>query len=48
MRRYQRERPGELLHLDIKKLARFAGVGHRITGNRRGARSLNPSISTST
>lgn len=37
IRRYQRERPGELIHLDIKKLARFAGVGHRITGNRRGA-----------
>ncbi len=36
-RRYQRERPGELLHLDIKKLARFDGVGHRITGDRRGA-----------
>jgi hypothetical protein len=36
VRRYQRERPGELLHLDIKKLARFEGVGHRITGNRRG------------
>jgi transposase InsO family protein len=37
VRRYQRERPGELLHLDIKKLARFEGIGHRITGNRRGA-----------
>lgn len=36
VRRYQRERPGELIHLDIKKLARFDGVGHRITGNRRG------------
>jgi len=37
VRRYQRERPGELIHLDIKKLACFEGVGHRITGNRRGA-----------
>ena len=36
VRRYQRQRPGELLHLDIKKLARFSQVGHRITGNRRG------------
>ncbi len=36
-RRYQRHRPGELLHLDIKKLARFRKVGHRITGNRRNA-----------
>lgn len=37
VRRYQRQRPGELIHLDIKKLARFSQVGHRITGNRRGA-----------
>ena len=36
MRRYQRQRPGELLHLDIKKLARFERVGHRITGDRHG------------
>lgn len=35
VRRYQRQRPGELLHLDIKKLARFRKAGHRITGNRR-------------
>lgn len=35
-RRYQRERPGELLHLDIKKLGRFSRIGHRITGDRRG------------
>lgn len=33
--RYQRQRPGELIHLDIKKLARIVRVGHRITGNRR-------------
>ena len=32
VRRYQRQRPGELLHLDVKKLARFERVGHRITG----------------
>lgn len=32
IRRYQRERPGELLHFDIKKLGRIKGVGHRITG----------------
>lgn len=36
VRRYQRQRAGELLHLDIKKLARFDRAGHRITGNRRG------------
>jgi transposase InsO family protein len=33
--RYQRERPGELIHLDVKKLARIVRVGHRITGDRR-------------
>ena len=32
--RYERERPGELLHMDTKKLARFEAVGHRIHGNR--------------
>jgi transposase InsO family protein len=36
VRRYQRERPGELVHLDVKKLGRIAGlIGHRITGDRR-------------
>ena len=35
-RRYERAEPGELLHLDIKKLGRIIKVGHRITGNRRG------------
>ena len=35
-RRYQRERPGELIHIDTKKLGRIAGVGHRITGDRTG------------
>jgi len=35
--RYQRAHPGELLHLDIKKLGRIQGVGHRITGRRPGA-----------
>ncbi len=34
--RYQRQRPGELLHIDIKKLARIDGVGHAVTGTRRG------------
>lgn len=33
--RYERATPGELLHLDIKKLGRIAAVGHRITGDRR-------------
>jgi transposase InsO family protein len=34
--RYEREHPGELIHLDIKKLGRFEKVGHRITGDRTG------------
>jgi|SRR5262245_4479252 len=33
-RRYQRRRPGALLHLDIKKLGRIGRVGHRIHGDR--------------
>ncbi|HVP34157.1 MAG TPA: IS481 family transposase [Steroidobacteraceae bacterium] len=35
-RRYERAEPGELLHLDVKKLGRIIKVGHRITGNRHG------------
>jgi len=35
IRRYEKKQPGELLHLDIKKLGRIRGVGHRITGDRR-------------
>lgn len=34
--RYQRDRPGELIHIDIKKLGRIDGIGHRITGDRTG------------
>lgn len=34
--RYERRRPGELLHIDVKKLARIDGAGHRVTGNRKG------------
>ena len=36
VRRYEREQPGELIHIDIKKLGRFERVGHRITGDRKG------------
>ncbi len=32
--RYERERPGELIHIDTKKLGRFQRLGHRVTGNR--------------
>jgi transposase InsO family protein len=34
VRRYERAHPGELIHIDIKKLGRFDRVGHRITGDR--------------
>ena len=34
VQRYEHEQPGELLHIDIKKLGRFDRVGHRITGDR--------------
>ncbi|NJO23402.1 MAG: IS481 family transposase [Sphingomonadales bacterium] len=34
--RYEREKPGEIIHIDIKKLGRFNAIGHRITGDRRG------------
>jgi transposase len=33
--RYERRRPGELVHLDVKKLGRILRPGHRVTGNRR-------------
>jgi transposase InsO family protein len=33
-RRYERQAPGELLHIDIKKLGRIGRVGHRVTGDR--------------
>ena len=34
--RYERETPGEMIHIDIKKLGRFDKIGHRITGDRTG------------
>lgn len=34
VRRYERERPGERIYIDIKKLGWFARTGHRITGDR--------------
>ena len=34
-RRYEHANPGDLLHIDAKKLARINGVGHRIHGDRR-------------
>jgi transposase InsO family protein len=35
VRRYEWARPGELVHLDVKKLARIRRVGHGWTGDRR-------------
>ena len=32
--RYERKLPGELVHIDVKKLGRIDGVGHRISGSR--------------
>jgi transposase InsO family protein len=32
--RYERSRPGELVHVDIKKLSRIVRPGHRVTGDR--------------
>jgi transposase InsO family protein len=37
--RYERSAAGELLHIDTKKLGRIDGVGHRVTGDRRGHRA---------
>lgn len=37
--RYERQKPGELIHIDTKKLGRIDGIGHRITGDRRGHRA---------
>jgi hypothetical protein len=35
VRRYERENPGELIHIDIKKLGRIGGVGHRSRDDER-------------
>ena len=37
--RYERGAAGELLHIDSKKLGRIDGLGHRVTGDRRGHRA---------
>jgi transposase InsO family protein len=34
VRRYECEQPGELIHVDIKKLGKIGTVGHRVTGDR--------------
>jgi transposase InsO family protein len=40
--RYERKRPGELVHLDIKKLGRILSVGHRIYGSRKSQKKVGP------
>jgi transposase InsO family protein len=42
VRRYERSRPGELIHIDVKKLGRIGpdGAGHRVTGVRRSNRGI--------
>ena len=37
IKRYERQHPGELIHLDTKKLGCFERIGHRITGDRTGS-----------
>ena len=36
VRRYERATPGEIIHIDIKKLGKFSRIGHRVTGDRTG------------
>ena len=38
--RYERSRPGEMIHLDIKKLGKIDGIGHRFTGRGPGTYNL--------
>jgi transposase InsO family protein len=42
--RYERKRPGELIHVDVKKLGRISarGAGHRVAGNRRSQFKVGP------
>jgi transposase InsO family protein len=42
--RYERKRPGELVHLDVKKLGRISsrGAGHAVTGHRRSQFKVGP------
>ena len=37
-RRHEHDHPGDMIHLDIKRLGRFARPGHRVTGTRAGRR----------
>ncbi len=37
--RYEKDNPGDMIHIDTKKLGRIDGIGHRITGDRKGQSS---------
>jgi transposase InsO family protein len=37
--RYERRSPGELIHIDVKKLGRILRPGHRVTGQRKQSRN---------
>jgi transposase InsO family protein len=41
--RYERRHPGELVHVDVKKLGRFEAAGHRVTGSKRGRKTRTTS-----
>ena len=36
VRRYERKAPGEMIHIDIKKLGKFSRIGHRVIGKTKG------------
>jgi transposase len=46
--RYECARPGELVHVDVKKLGRFSRPGHRMLGRGQGASGKGPATSTCT
>jgi hypothetical protein len=46
VQRYEWERPGVLIHIDVKSLARVHHVGHRITGDRQQGRSYGVGYDT--
>lgn len=39
LQRYESQKPGDLIDIDVKQLARFRQLGHRITANRQQSRS---------
>ena len=41
VKRYERKHPGEMIHIDIKKLGRFNKIGHRFRGRSEEARTRN-------